>query len=372
MKRKLLSLLVLLIAVATGAMAQVKYSATLADGSPAGWSISPAKAVEGAQVTISYTGSVHVNTVTFTYAAGAKTLTTTNTSANEWTFNMPSESVVVTVNVTASQESAVDLADGVDLSSSDLKDYTGKQCYVSYKRNFTNDKTSTVCLPFAYTKGSEGTFYAFAGITTENGEYVATMEEAIEPKLGANTPYLFSPATPAPGEVTFTGTIANVPDYASYTECTTTSGDWTFVGTFATVTWTDDTPAGTYGFSAEETGDIKFGQFVKAGSYVRVKPMRCYLKYKNATEDFTGARGANRAAEQLPETIKVRLISANGEVDGIGTLQTNTGEVTLDNEAWYTLDGRRIEGQPSAKGIYVRSTSGSFQGKNNVKKVIIK
>ncbi len=68
------------------------------------------------------------------------------------------------------------------------------------------------------------------------------------------------------------------------------------------------------------------------------------------------------ADEPLPETIKVRLISANGEVTGIGSMSTKTGEVTMDSEAWYSLDGRRIEGKPSAKGIYV----------NNGKKVIIK
>jgi hypothetical protein len=36
--------------------------------------------------------------------------------------------------------------------------------------------------------------------------------------------------------------------------------------------------------------------------------------------------------------------------------------VTLDGDAWYTLDGRRIDGKPGTKGIYI----------NNNKKVIIK
>jgi hypothetical protein len=93
--------------------------------------------------------------------------------------------------------------------------------------------------------------------------------------------------------------------------------------------------------------------------------MRCYLKYKNGDEDYAGARGTNRAAandEPLPETIKVRLISANGEVNAIGTISTRTGEVTMDNDAWYSLDGRRIVGKPSTKGVYI----------NNGNKVIIK
>ena len=251
----------------------------------------------------------------------------------------------------------VTLTDGVNLSASGLTGFVGKQCDVSYTREFTVGKTSTVCLPFAYTKqGTEGSFYEFTSITEEGGEYVATMTEPVSTTLAANTPYLF---TPAVSSVTFTGTIASVP--ATFTAGTTTSGDWTFVGTYTEEKW-DTAPTGIYGFSAQNVGEtISQGEFVKVGAYVRVKPMRCYLKYKNGGEDYAGARGITRAAaEPLPETIKVRLIGANGEVTAIGTLHTQTGEVVLDG--WYTLDGTRLSGQPTRKGIYV----------NNGKKVIIK
>jgi hypothetical protein len=63
----------------------------------------------------------------------------------------------------------------------------------------------------------------------------------------------------------------------------------------------------------------------------------------------------NRAAEQLPETIKVRLVSANGDAAGIGSMSTKTGELTLDGETWYSLDGRRIVGKPSTKGVYINN-----------------
>ena len=58
----------------------------------------------------------------------------------------------------------------------------------------------------------------------------------------------------------------------------------------------------------------------------------------------------------------VRLIGADGQTTAIGTLDTRTGEATFDTDAWYTLDGRRLSGQPTAKGIYI------YKGK----KVIIK
>lgn len=253
----------------------------------------------------------------------------------------------------------VTLTDGVNLSASGLTGFVGKQCDVSYTRTFNVGKTSTVCLPFAYTKqGTEGSFYEFTSITEEGGEYVATMTEPVSTTLAANTPYLF---TPAVSSVTFTGTIASVP--ATFTAGETVKTDWTFKGTFSTINW-DGTQTGTYGFSAQNVGEnISQGEFVKVGEYVRIKPMRCYLEYTGSDANWAAARGMNRAAaadEPLPETIKVRLIGANGEVTAIGTLHTQTGEVVLDG--WYTLDGTRLSGQPTRKGIYV----------NNGKKVIIK
>ena len=58
----------------------------------------------------------------------------------------------------------------------------------------------------------------------------------------------------------------------------------------------------------------------------------------------------------------MKLISANGDVDAIGTLDTTTGEVSFDSKAWYTLDGVRLSGKPTASGIYI----------NNGKKIVIK
>ena len=39
---------------------------------------------------------------------------------------------------------------------------------------------------------------------------------------------------------------------------------------------------------------------------------------------------------------------------------------------WYTLDGRRLTGKPTQRGVYLRSASGRLQGKNNGHKIVIK
>ena len=244
-----------------------------------------------------------------------------------------------------------------DGSLSPLSPYAGKTVNVTYTRSFTSGKPSTVCLPFAYTPKGEEKFYTFTGITKDGGNYTANMTEVVSP-LVANTPYLFMPT----GNADFSGTYA-IP--ADITAGTTTSGDWTFKGTYSTFEWSAAPSTPTYGFSAQDANDgITQGQFVKVGSYVRIKPMRAYLEYNGSDSQFAKARALTRTAaadnETLPETIGVRLIGADGQVTAIGTLHTRTGEVTLDG--WYTLDGKRLTGQPTQKGIYV----------NNGKKVIIK
>ncbi len=234
----------------------------------------------------------------------------------------------------------------------------GQECTVEYSREFTESKPSTVCLPFDYEVKTGEKFYTFTGVEKEGDEYVATMTEHTGATLAANTPYLYKSATT--GDTDFSGTYT-IPATISAAE--TTSGDWKFVGTYDTQSWTT-APTGIYGFSAQDVGGISQGEFVKVGAYVKVKPMRAYLKYKNGAENYAGVRAlsGSAAGEALPERIKVRLIGADGEVTGIGMLETQTGEVSFDPEAWYTLDGKRLSGKPTEKGIYV----------NNGKKVIVK
>ena len=254
----------------------------------------------------------------------------------------------------------ITLTDGDEPSS--LMPCADQVCTVNYTRTFTAGKPSTVCLPFAYTKKTgDGSFYAFSGIEKVGSEYIATMTEPGTSTLTANTPYLYKAKTT--GATDFSDTYA-IP--ASITAGTTASGDWKFVGTYTTQTW-DVAPTGIYGFSAKDaTGGISQGEFVKVGAYVRVKPMRCYLMYKDGAADYSAARGfsdvPNTLSEPLPEKITVRFIDANGEVTGIGSLNTQTGEVSFDSKIWYTLDGVRLNAQPTQKGIYV----------NNGKKVVVK
>ena len=110
---------------------------------------------------------------------------------------------------------------------------------------------------------------------------------------------------------------------------------------------------------------IEVGDFVKIASGAKIRPMCCYLLWNdepNSANARSFTRGAAATDEELPQSITVKLVGANGETTAIGTLDTKTGEVTFDSESWYTLDGIRLSGKPSTKGIYI----------NNGRKIVIK
>ena len=75
------------------------------------------------------------------------------------------------------------------------------------------------------------------------------------------------------------------------------------------------------------------------------------------------AIGANKAYLSIPKTNgnpkNIRLYRGNGETTGIDESIVNSEEV---NSVWYDLNGRKLQGKPSLKGVYIK----------NGKKVVVK
>ena len=249
---------------------------------------------------------------------------------------------------------------------------------VKINREFHSGQASTVMLPFDYicNNSEGGKFYAFVGVAWNDSEnkWEATMKEpgnTAVTSLTANTPYLFMPSGT---EMTF----PNIPNMTDGTvtlkpaseggNCSGTSGDanWEFHGTYTKKTWTASDSDKDYGFAAtsgmatDGTTTITAGQFVRFAPGAWMKPMRCYLSYIG-TSAPAPARGVTRAAgDGLPQSITVRLVSRGGETTAIGTLDTQTGELSFDG--WYDMNGRKLDGKPTKKGLYI----------NNRHKVVIK
>ena len=257
---------------------------------------------------------------------------------------------------------------------------------VTYNRAFTMGRPSTVMLPFSkdVNEISGGTFYTFGGVEKKNNKWEATMNEVMG-SLTANTPYLFVPTGTS---LTFTGG-ATLNTTGGGNCLASDTGGWEFHGTYTNKVW-DEVVTHDYGFAAlsgtsADDKSVEAGQFVRLTTGASAKPMRCYLSYVGVPAQARAmTRGAAATNEELPQSIIVRLVGSNGETTAIGTIDTKTGEMTFfdeqsgrsattgdacqskkaerDSEAWYTLDGVRLSGKPTKKGLYI----------NNGKKIVIK
>jgi len=285
-----------------------------------------------------------------------------------------------------------------------IKDIKTKQRtnYLRYNRPFTKDKAVTIMLPFDFTKNdirrgeydniSEGKFYEFAGIEeVPFNTWIAVMKEVgVEGSnevttMKANTPYLFMPGEDAKylyfnnGDDYYAGFDIFTEGYDGGTKQTEYDGSdgtyswnkWNFKGTYQPRYWSDSENSEeigkVYGFAGatKEVDEqiVVAGDFVRVKSGAKIRPTSCYLMWTGYEPDYAPARGLTRGAaadEDVPQRITVKLVGANGETTNIGEIDTKTGEVSFDG--WYTMDGVKLSGKPSSKGMYI----------NNGKKVIIK
>ena len=269
-----------------------------------------------------------------------------------------------------------------------------------YNRSFTAGKPVTVMLPFNFTRnritlaGSNenpsGKFYEFKGIEeNQDHKWVAVMIEAgetlsnevVENTLQANHPYLYVPGESTEYWDMYVGgygiNIFTEGNEGGEKETEYYYGDgmpwnhWKFKGTYQPRYWSEtehfEEVGKVYGF-AGNTKDVDAkivvaGDFVRVKSGAKIRPTSCYLKWVEPQTDNAPARALTRstaATEELPQSITVKLVSASGETTAIGTLDTKTGEISF--EGWYTLNGVRLNGKPTKKGIYI----------NNGKKIVIK
>lgn len=254
------------------------------------------------------------------------------------------------------------LDDGSNIS--DIIALNGDVASVTLKRAFTNGKKQTLCLPFAPSAIlSLGKMYEFTDIS--DGKAVMTERTS---GLKANTPYIFEPNQDidAATGIAFENVTIN---YNADPKTVKSSKHFTFHGTYTQKTWEADeaVTANIYGFMMQDNDGQQVGQFVKARRKTILRPFSCWLEY-TGTGDLTDTNPTSQAAarrttrgegETLPDVIDIVWVSAPGSTTGIHAADAVT---TQHNDAWYSLDGRRLSGEPSVKGVYI----------NNGRKVVIK
>ena len=235
--------------------------------------------------------------------------------------------------------------------------------HVDVDRTFAANKACTLYLPFgiAASKVSGGKFYTFTTVNESTTPWSVEYDE-VTGDIVANTPYIFLPDGTNAGKIV----VDNGSDKVSVSTAnphTTVQGQWEFIGTYEPIQWLSDNERAAeigkiYGFAAKDktVGETSYtvGQFVKIASGASIKPMRAYLKRTTVSGTRTMTRGVD---DSLPSTMTVVLKGSSGNTTEIGT-------ISLDDEAgeWYSLDGRKLSGKPTKKGLYI----------NGGKKIVIK
>ncbi|MCQ2089377.1 MAG: hypothetical protein MJY93_03925 [Fibrobacter sp.] len=236
--------------------------------------------------------------------------------------------------------------------------------HIEIARNFTAGRFSTLMLPFSMDLNEDmEDVLQITDVQKEGDQWVATGTRANS--IVANTPYLIKfnkNASISVDNVTLKATTGKIME--------STSGPWTFRGAYKGKTWVEGDPelGKVYGFAGVNEGDnIVAGQFVKAGVGASVPPMRAYLVYNKPVVSPKPGVGLMKAAaneaEELPKTIVVRIVDDNNEVVDETVIEDVIQGITGDNlntvdkkpVRWYDLQGRHLNGKPTARGAYIKN-----------------
>ena len=233
---------------------------------------------------------------------------------------------------------AVDLTldEAVD-NSQILADNNGKLANVTLTRTLKTGSWNTFAAPFAI----DGATLTSMGIKAKKLTGSALTDEKLTMSFGnvvaieAGLPYLVK-VTADVVNPTFNGvTLSNVttPITTGYVDMQPTMGKALVVG-----------PAG----SEDDTQSVLFlGTANKVSHPTMVN---------TAGNDASYIKGF-RAFFQLHNTANARVFVMDfGDEETTGIISIENGKLKIENEAgaWYDLQGRRISGQPTKKGVYVR------------------
>ncbi len=230
---------------------------------------------------------------------------------------------------------------------------------VTFDRTFPVGNRSTIVLPFdiAVANTHGGKFNVLSSIS-DDFKTITLGEKTSQ--LYAYEPYVMladEPTLTFDGPVTLKKTVDGEKQIGT--------SDWYFVPAYEKIVFgdRDDLLGRAYGFAGKAVNDFSVGQFVKAGKYAWVGPMKAYLVYRgelNGSSSATKSAVGSGLGTVLPDEINVVVQGEQGDIVERGVLDTKTGEIRMDR--WYDLQGRKLNGKPQTQGTYY----------HNGKRVIVK
>ena len=81
-----------------------------------------------------------------------------------------------------------------------------------------------------------------------------------------------------------------------------------------------------------------------------VNACRGYFQLKN------GLKASENASQVSGNEVKAFVLNfGDGETTGIESLTPNPSPNGEGSEYWYSIDGRRLQGEPAKKGVYIKN-----------------
>ena len=262
----------------------------------------------------------------------------TMTGTNEWTLDA---TPAFDIELEVEYETALALND-VDDNTEKLTEWNGFEADITLQgRTLTKDGNwNTLCLPFSLasftgTPLEDATVKELLSTSNLDDNGVLTLNFTDANSIEAGKPYIVRWGTP---ESPVGGTIEN-PVFSGVTITSTTP---------TAVNFTGGSFVGQY--SPFKIGDVNNGDD------------------GNKNEIILMSSGNRIGYSQNPRTLKCFrchfYVPANGGQQQARSFNVDFGEVTeigatlndkekMINDKWYSLDGRQLDGKPTAKGIYV-------------------
>ena len=267
--------------------------------------------------------------MTGAWAQDAEQVTVTKTANNnEWTLTMPASDVELQVEY----ETALALSETTDNANA-LTEWNGCEADVTLTRTLQAGSYNTFAVPFSMTIPSGWKVKELSSASFSEG--VLTLNFANASSIEAGKPYLVKVnATTDLSSAPFTGVTVSK-DAVPFT-----STDVDFIPTLGTTT---------------VSGEVKSILFLGASNKLynpnaensSMKGFRAYFQLKGSA--------------LMAPTRAFNIDFGDGETTGIISV-SGSGLIVNGSDGCYDLHGRRIEGQPTQKGVYIV----------NGKKVIIK
>ena len=215
---------------------------------------------------------------------------------------------------------------------------------------YKDGKWNTLCLPFdvedisgSPLEGATVKEFTDATYNAETGTLTLTFADATDIKAGQA--YLIkwedSGTILGPSDLVFTGvTLAKDLRDDEITTDDKGTATVTFMGSYKKISY---------------TSDDKSILFLGAGNTLYYPQSGATIGAQRAYFKLSGITAGAPATSSAGVRAFVLDFGDGEEATGIDNLTVNSQLSTLNSDTWYTLDGRRLSGKPTTKGIYLRA-----------------